>query len=163
MHKLIENIDKELKQIEEQGLNTNNLDMLFKLVDIQKDLYKIQEAKGEMSGMRDEYGRGRYMDYRRYDGYDRYDKYDRNRQYGNRPYDYDKVMYEHMDKVHDGINRYLEGKDRYKHGDTDERLCDGLERLMFGVVMLVESALDFAETPQEKEIIRQHIRKIKEM
>jgi hypothetical protein len=38
---------------------------------------------------------------------------------------------------------------------------EGLDRLMYGICMLVESTMDFAETPQEKEIIRKHIQKIK--
>ena len=36
MHKLLENAKKELKQIEETGLNAGNLDNAYKLVDIAK-------------------------------------------------------------------------------------------------------------------------------
>lgn len=43
MQKLISNIQRELDQIANNGVNTGNLDMLFKLVDIQKDLYEIKD------------------------------------------------------------------------------------------------------------------------
>jgi hypothetical protein len=32
---------------------------------------------------------------------------------------------------------------------------------MYGVCMMVETAMDFAETPEEKEIIHKHIQKLK--
>ena len=38
---------------------------------------------------------------------------------------------------------------------------EGLEKLMYGICMFVETVMDFAETPEEKEIIRKHIQKMK--
>ena len=72
-------------------------------------------------------------------------------------------MRNHADKIFEGMEMYDYGRDRYQHGDNDERMVEGLEKLMYGVCMLVESTMDFAESPQEKEIIRKHLRKIKEI
>ena len=69
-------------------------------------------------------------------------------------------MKEHMDRMMDGMDQYEYGKDRYMHGNDDGRMVEGLEKLMYALCMFVESAMDFAETPQEKEIIRKHVQKI---
>ncbi len=69
-------------------------------------------------------------------------------------------MREHMDRMMDGMEQYEYGKERYMHGGDDSRVMEGLEKLMYAMCMFVESAMDFAETPQEKEVIRKHIQKI---
>ena len=43
------------------------------------------------------------------------------------------------------------------HSGDESRVIEGLEKLMYAMCMFVESAMDFAETPQEKEVIRKHI------
>ena len=48
-------------------------------------------------------------------------------------------------------------------GGTQERMNEGLEKLMYATCVFIESMMDFAETPEEKEIIRRHIHKIKNM
>ena len=53
MHKLLENAKKELRQIEETGLNSGNLDNAYKLTDIAKNLVKLQmmeEGEDKMRG-----------------------------------------------------------------------------------------------------------------
>jgi hypothetical protein len=40
-------------------------------------------------------------------------------------------------------------------------MAEGLEKTMYAVCTLVESLMDSAETAEEKEIIRKHIEKIK--
>jgi hypothetical protein len=66
-----------------------------------------------------------------------------------------------MDRIMDGVDQYEYGKERYMHGGDDARVMEGLEKIMYAVCMFVESAMDFADTPQEKELIRKHIQKIK--
>lgn len=38
-----------------------------------------------------------------------------------------------------------------------------LKKMMYAVCMFVESAMDFAESPEEKEIIRKHVQKLKNL
>ena len=45
MEKILENVRKEIKEIEEQGINANNLEILYKLTDIEKDIYEIKEKE----------------------------------------------------------------------------------------------------------------------
>jgi hypothetical protein len=72
-------------------------------------------------------------------------------------------MYGHLDRIEDGIDDYSYGKDRYYDSGDSARVEEGLEKLMYGICMMVETAMDFAETSEEKEIIHKHIQKIKTM
>jgi tRNA U34 5-carboxymethylaminomethyl modifying GTPase MnmE/TrmE len=65
-----------------------------------------------------------------------------------------------MDRMIDGMDQYEYGKERYMHSGDESRVIEGLEKLMYAMCMFVESAMDFAETPQEKEVIRKHVQKI---
>lgn len=177
MHKLLENAKKELKQIEEIGLNSNNIDNAYKLVDIAKNIMKLQKMEdgdGRMrGGYRDEYrdGRGGYrdIDYRD-DGYGNYgdDSYGRRGVPGSGRsrgrdgrYRGDERWNEHLDRIIDGADMYQYGRGRYRDSGDSERMYDGLEKLMYAICMFIESTMDFAESPEEKEIIRKHVQKIK--
>lgn len=164
MEKLQEMIKKELTEIQNKGLNANNLDVINKLSDIYKNLGEIklmEEGGREMS----EYGRyrdGGYRDY--YDGRyrdGRYEDYGRRGVPGSGRGRYSAGrMRDHMERMMDGMDQYEYGKERYMHGGDDNRVVEGLEKLMYAMCMFVESAMDFADTPQEKEVIRKHIKKI---
>lgn len=180
LDKLVNSVEKELKEIGEQGLNASNLEMTKKLVDMYKDLQEVSQMEGGNYGMRG-YGRdggygnrgGGYMDRGRY-----YVEGDYNNRggYGNRGgggynegrggggnYNGYNRMKEHLDRINDGVEMYDYGRERYQHGDSEERVFEGLEKLMYAVCMFVESAMDFAETPQEKDIIRRHVQKMSSM
>lgn len=175
MHKLLENAKKELKQIEETGLNSGNLDNAYKLTDIAKNLTKLQmmeEGEGKMRGGYSEgyndggYGRGGYRDGGYRDGgYGNYndDMYGRRGVPGSGRGRYrgDDRWHEHLDRIMDGADIYEYGRSRYRDGGDSERMQDGLEKLMYAICMFIESTMDFAETPEEKEIIRKHVQKIK--
>ena len=168
LDKLVNSVEKELKEIGEQGLNASNLDMTKKLVDMYKDLQEVEQMGGSYNmrgyGRDGGYGnRGGYMDRGRY-----YVEGDYNNRggYGNRGggnYNGYNRMKEHLDRINDGVEMYDYGRERYQHGDSEERVFEGLEKLMYAVCMFVESAMDFAETPQEKDIIRRHVQKMSSM
>lgn len=152
MHKLMEQIKKELVEIEEKGVNASNLELIGKLADIYKDLNEIENMDKGGQEMQDY---GRYRDYYRDGGYNARGGY-RDEGYGRR---YSR-MRDYMDRMMDGVDQYEYGKERYMHGGDDSRVMEGLEKLMYAMCMFVESAMDYAETPQEKELIRKHIQKI---
>lgn len=149
MEKLWEIIKKELKEIEEQGINASNLDMVGKMVDIIKDIDTIdameKHRKEEYSMYRGDYRE----DWRGMDGARRGDMRYR--------------MKDKLDRIYDGVDMYEYGKERYRGGDSEERVYDGLEKLMYALCMFVESTMEFAESPREKEIIRKHIDKLRSM
>lgn len=73
----------------------------------------------------------------------------------------DRRMRDRIERVIEGAEVYDYGRDRYQHGGSHEAMEEGLEKMMYAVCMLVETAMDAAQSPKEKEIIRKHIQKIK--
>lgn len=171
MEKLVELIKKELKTVEEKGLTTGNLDTTNKMLEMLKNISEIEEDKKE-----GEYGMPRGYRDSNYRNYMDYSYQNSNRGYGERYQDdyarrgsnrggsyngYGQRMRDHMDRMAEGMDMYDYGRDRYQHSGDDSRLLEGLERMMYSFCMMIESAMDFAETPQEKEIIRKHIEKMR--
>ena len=62
--KVTEEVDKSIKRIMEQGVQTNNVDFLYKLLDIKKDIAEIEKEEQEMM----------YSNYGNYDNYGEYDR-----------------------------------------------------------------------------------------
>ena len=152
--KLKEDIHKLKEQISEEGIQSNNnLEYLYKLVDIEKDLCEIEEGGESM----------RYNDYGRY-GRDEYgrDEYGRRGNYrarGNfRGNDY-------MDSMYNEYNRYEEGREQYNRGDYNakEDSIKSLEYMMESAVDLVKMLYDKAQSQEEINIIRKYTKKMSEM
>lgn len=173
MHKLYNNVEKELEQIATTGINTGNLENTEKLVDIAKNIKKIEYYKEVLGQMRD-YDRNGYRGDYRYD--DRYMNerrlYDRDGDsYGRRGmpgsgrgrYMGNPRFEDGLNRIMDGMDMYEYGKERYRDSGDKDRMMEGLDKMMYAVCTFVESAMDFAESPQEKEIIRKHIEKMKAM
>lgn len=147
-------IDRELQCIEDTNeLNPQNIEVLGKLVDIKKDIYKIEGMEGqeEMRYYDDNYGarrrdsRGRYMAGRRRGG-----------SYGD--------MY--LNRMEDGYEDYMDGMERYRasgnYGDKDKGM-EALEYMLEGAVGFFEHLQETAETPEEMELVKKYARKIKEL
>ena len=75
LDKLKEETDKSMKRVLEQGVQTNNVDFLYKMIDIKKDIAEIEKEEKEImygyygryddmsySGGRRRDSRGRYME-----------------------------------------------------------------------------------------------------
>lgn len=187
MDKLIKLIEKELKEVGENGLTSANLETTSKLVDMYKDLKETEGGSYGMpyreGGYSMPYGEGGYREegyreggggysegsgggYSARGGYSNGGNYNRqySGNYGARRYNgYDQRMRDHINRISEGAEMYEYGRERYQHGGSDDRLTDGLEKMMYAICMFVESTMEFAETPQEKEIIRKHLQKIRNM
>jgi hypothetical protein len=173
MRKLYDDINKEIDCIEEQGVSSSNLDVLFKLVDIAKDLIELDEKTNwEEEDMRYDrrydvepyYQGGRYNGDRRYmdsgsgSGYR-----GSSRMYDERYGHLDQRFYDRLDRITEALEDYMYGKDRYHDNGGVERMKEGLDKVMYGVCTLVETLMDFAETPEEKEIVRKHVDKMRDV
>ena len=168
MHKLLEKVEKELENIADKGLSSSNLETTYKLIDIYKDIkeskyYDMQtgdsyNARGDYNARRD--SNGRYMNDRdRGSMNSRQGEWEATGRYGNYPMMERTERY--LNRMRDGIDSYSYGRERYRSGDSKDRLIDGIEMIMAAVCGLVEEVSDFAETSQEKEIIRKHLDKMK--
>lgn len=180
LKKLEEIVTKELESISEKGLTSSNLDTTFKLIDILKDIKEVdeseQEAKGGENmryferGGRDNYRNEMYPMYDNYRergnggsyGYDNYRNYERGDNGRYQHYSPEMTrFYEKVDRMMEYLEDYYLGKSRYRDGAHPGHMVEGLEKTMYAVCTLVESLMDSAETPEEKETIRKHIEKIK--
>lgn len=187
LKKLEEIVTKELDQISEKGLTSSNLDTTFKLIDILKDIKEVDESEQEAKGgenMRyfERGGRGNYREngyngmypmsmYENYRerggngggyGYGNYENYERGGNGRYQHYSPDMTrFYEKVDRMMEYLEDYYLGKSRYRDGAHPGHMVEGLEKTMYAVCTLVESLMDSAETPEEKETIRKHIEKIK--
>ena len=183
MEKLLQDAKKQLAEIEAQGISMNNLEPISKLVGIVKDLAKIEKMEGEKEmgeygnyrardgygenyrdgGYRDGYGgeyRDIYVDMYRDERKDGYGRAPMPMMRGRRYRGSDRMQH-HMDRIMDGAEMYEAGRDRYRHGGDEHRMHEGLDKLMYALCVFIESTMEFAESPEEKEIIRKHIHKIK--
>ena len=142
MEELLRKVVKELDNIGEKGISASNLDTAYKLIDIYKDIkeacyYEDQTNHSYDGRSRD--SRGRYMEH----------------------YPLDERSERHFNRIREGMYNYNEGKMRYKDGNSKERMIDGVEMTMSAIVNFIESMIDFAETPTEKEIVRKYVDKLK--
>lgn len=176
MDKLLETIKKELCEIEKQGLEVGNIEVASKLTEMMKN---IAEAECYLQGGKKDNEEGdnmrRYRDYDDYrGGYSDYQGYGTNYRgdYGRQMRD-SRGRYmggnqmgkfdDALDRLADCVEMYEYTRGKYHDGGSEERMTEGLEKLMYSLCMFVESIMNFAETPAEKEIIRKHVNKLQDM
>jgi len=146
--KVIKKMEESIETILNEGLNTSNLDHLYKLSKI-KHLAKEDENMnyGNYSGYgnygRDEYGnyegygarrrdsRGRYME----SGYDR-------RYRGHDP----------LDRMYSEYGRYNESRERYGAGEETDKSFHYMVKALEDFIKVLEEE---AENPQQKQQLRQ--------
>ena len=162
--KLKEDIYALKEKISTEGIQTgNNIEYLYKLVDIEKDLCEIEEGGKSMNG----YGRYGYDGYREY-GRDRYGREDYGRdEYGRRERDSRGryTGYGHLDMMYSEYGRYEEGKEQYNRGDYNakEDSIKSLEYMLKSMVDFVQMLKSEAKSQEEMNIIKEYTRKISEM
>lgn len=156
MDELLRRVKKELDNISDKGLTSSNLDTTYKLIDIYKDIkeadyYEDCVKNGDRYEARSRDSMGRYNTY--------YDE--RGGNYNHYPVDEKTERY--LTRMREGMHDYNEGRSRYRDGGSKERMIDGVEMAMGALVNFVEYMMDYAETPQEKEVIRKYVDKLKKV
>lgn len=128
-----EAIDRQL----EQGLTTNNLDTIKKLVDIYKDTKEAKNMYGEYG----EYRAGRGGNYGNYDEYNEYGaRRGRRRRYRGDDY---------MDRMAEEYGRYNESRQRY--GANDPEVDKSFHYMVKALEDFVMVLKEEAESPQQKQ------------
>lgn len=159
--KVIKKMEDSIKKIMDEGLNTNNLDTLYKLTKIK---HMTKEDEKMNYGMREDYN-GRRPGYDSYGNYGEgnYGRYMDN--YGRRGYDRRYRGHDHIDRMADYYGRYEEGKQEYNRGNYGAK-DDSLKSLEF----MLKSAEDFfkmlkeeADGQEEINMIRATAQKISQM
>lgn len=160
MDKLLGRVEKELENIADKGLSSSNLDTTFKLIDIYKDIKEADYYDCQTGGSYDAQrldSRGRYMGDR--DAW-KIEKWD-----SDRSHEYENLgpMKRYFDRLGDEMDTYNMNRGRYRKGDSSTRIEDGIDMVMDAIHKMIECLYDYAETAQEKEIVRKHIDKMKNL
>ena len=153
-----EEVEKLIKTATENGLQASNVQLLYQLIDIHKDIEneKYWENKEENNMyMRDDYGndyrggrsrdsRGRYMGDRRSETYR-----------GQRV----------LDEMYDGYRNYSDGREEYNRGNYGAKgeTMKSLEYMLQSIVDFMEMLKKDANSQEEVQLIKEYTRHISEM
>ena len=135
-------MEESISKIIEEGLNTNNLDNLYKLSKIKHMAKEDKNMYGEYNGRRA--------------GYDTYGNYGRQSYgtYGARGRDGRYRGDEYLDRMSGEYGRYMENRSRYGASEeTDKSFHYMVEAYKDFTKVLFEEA----ETPQQKQMLREAI------
>ena len=153
-----EEVEKLIKTVTENGLQASNVQLLYQLIDIHKDIENEKYWKNKEENnmyMRDDYGndyrggrsrdsRGRYMGDRRSTSYR-----------GQRV----------LDEMYNGYRNYNDGKEEYNRGNYGARneTLKSLEYMLESVTDFIEMLQHDAGSQEEVDMIKHYTRKISEM
>lgn len=181
MHKLRENAEQELKEIEKKGLSSSNIDNAYKLVEIMKGVDKIEMMQDGGEYSMDGYIRDMEDYSRERGGYSRNGDYSRDGNYSN---DYDngnsyrrgrsattgryvhRPNYSRLSGDDTDMDEYRNRKREYSNSRDEGskgRMLDALEDFMCGVSSMVKQICRDADCREEREIVKKYAREIAEM
>lgn len=139
--KVIEKMEESINKILNEGLNTNNLENLYKLSKIK---HMAKEDEKMNYGNYGNYGaRGNYGEY----GRDSYGEYGRG-SYGARGYDRRYRGHDHLDRMYNDYGRYMESRERYGAGEETDKSFHYMVKALEDFLMVLKEE---ANTPQQKE------------
>ena len=165
--KVTEEVDKSIKRIMEQGVQTNNIDFLYKMIDVKKDIAEIEKEEQEMM-------------YGNYGNYDNYGEYDRSYNGGRRRDSRGRYMEsgsygrrgvpgtgrgryrgeEMMDEMAYHYGNYNEGRERY---GADEETMKSFKYMLKSFKDYYKHLKDEASSQQEVQMLEDVAREISEM
>lgn len=137
-----------INKILKEGITTNNLDHLYKLVDIYKDAKEVESMNYGNYGARrpgyDTYGRDEYGNYGEYG------------RYGRRGYDMKYRGDDYTDRMSGEYHRYMESRERYGAGEEADKAFHFMTKAL-------GEYLDFlheeADTPQKKQMLNETLQR----
>lgn len=167
IEKVTEEVDKSIKRIMEQGVQTNNIDFLYKMIDVKKDIAEIEKEEQEMM-------------YGNYGNYDNYGEYDRSYGGGRRRDSRGRYMEgssygrrgvpgsgrgryrgeEMMDEMMYHYGNYNEGREQY---GADEETMKSFKYMLKSFKDYYKHLKDEASSQQEVKMLEDVAREISEM
>ena len=144
--KVIEKMEESIKKIIDEGLNTSNLDHLYKLSKIKhmakedKEMYGNYGNYGARRPGYDSYGRDEY-------GREHYGEYGRD-SYGRRGYDMKYRGDDELDRMAGEYGRYMESRERYGAGEETDKSFHYMVKALEDFIMVLKQE---AESPQQKQ------------
>ena len=179
LEKVKEQVEEQIECIVDDKVQPDNVDYLYRLVDIHKDLENEDywNTKKEDIQMRyGNYGRGSYNEGSY--GRDSYNGYGESGSYGRRGRERDSRGrykggrgsgryrgHEMMDEMYEQYGNYSEGREQYSRGNygAKEDTMKSLEYMLESMVDFVEMLKEEASSQEEMELIKHYTKKISEM
>ena len=163
--KVTEEVDKSIKRIMEQGVQTNNVDFLYKMIDIKKDIAEIEKEEQEM--MYSNYGNYGRDDEMMYSGGRRRDsrgRYMESGSYGRRGVrGTGRGRYrgeEMMDEMAYHYGNYNEGREQY---GADEETMKSFKYMLKSFKDYYKHLKQEASSPQEVKLLEETAQEMLEM
>lgn len=155
LEELKKQTEQKIEEIMQQGLQPNNIDMIYSLVDIHKDIANEEywKEKGELMRYRN-YNEGTYNER----GRDSYNEgsYGRRRRDSRGRY----MGSEKIDEMRDYYGRYIDGRERYGHDGETEKSFD---YMLMSLEDFAEHLFDEADSQGQIEKIKKTAKRISEM
>ena len=154
-----EEVEKLIKAATENGLQASNVQLLYQLIDIHKDIENEKYWKNKeeaMRYMRDDYGTEDYRGGRSRDSQGRFMGDRRMTSYrGQRV----------LDEMYNGYRNYNDGKEEYNRGNYGARneTMRSLEGMLESVTDFIEMLQNDASSQEEVDMIKHYTRKISEI
>lgn len=169
--KVTEEVDKSIKRIIEQGVQTNNIDFLYKMIDVKKDIAEIEKEEQEMMYSNyGNYGREQYGEYSEggnYNGGRRRDsrgRYMEGSSYGRRGVKgTGRGRYrgeEMMDEMMYHYGNYSEGREQY---GADQETMESFKYMLKSFKDYYKHLKEEASSPQEVKLLEETAREMLEM
>lgn len=158
-----EEVEKWIKQITANGLQPGNVELLYQLIDIHKDIENEKYWKDKEENMmyrgRDYYMNDGYSDMRSRDGRGQYmDTYGRRGVKGTGRGRY--RGYDIIDEMGEHYGNYSEGRDTYGNDHETEKSFDKMLESLEDFTYLI---MQEADSPDKVDKVRKTARKISEM
>ena len=163
IYQVKEETEKMMNEIIKDGLRSDNVDILYKVIDIHKDIENEEYWKEKEDNMRYMYGRGS-------SGRDMYDD-----SYGRRRRD-SRGRYmeggrggryhgdDTMEEMYRNYQDYAEDKEQYNRGyGAKEDTMKSLKYMLESVVCFFDMLKEDANSQEEIEMIKKYAREISEM
>lgn len=162
LDKLKEETDKSMKRVLEQGVQTNNVDFLYKMIDIKKDIAEIEKEEQEM--MYGNYGRYDDMSYSGGRSRDSRGRYMEGNSYGRRGVrGSGRGRYrgeEMMDEMMYHYGNYNEGREQY---GADQETMKSFQYMLKSFKDYYKHLKQEASSQQEVQMLEDVAREISEM
>lgn len=140
--KLAEKVKEKIQHILDEDINTNNLEHLYKLIDIYKDAKEVESMNY-----------GRRPGYDSYGNYNEYGNYGRSYgNYGRRGYDMKYRGDEELDRMAGEYGRYMESRNRYGAGEETDKSFHYMVKALEDFINVLHEE---AQTPQQKQMLNE--------
>ena len=136
--KVIEKVEEKIQNIVKEGINTGNLEHLYKLSKIKHLAKEDKEMYGNYSGRGP--GHGSYGNYGEY-----------NDAYGRRGYDMKYRGEDELDRMAGEYGRYQESRSRYGASEETDKSFHYMVKALEDFIKVLEQE---AETQQQKQELR---------